>query len=624
MSVGRVLAVFVSSLAVLSFLLLAAHGAHAVLHAPLLFFAVPLILCGVVFELRGGLVAAAVACALIAYGSHATPIGLAAFAVVLVLLGSGSALFARERRSTIADVGRCDAFSLDLIAMITRDGSLRSVNPAFTSVLGYTAAELLGSKLTDFMHPDDSARTLTALEEQAKTSRDVLGLLNRFRTRDGTDRWLEWNIRFDEGSGTLIAFARDVTDRVEAEQREKLKSRELERALEEAREVGERLDLVAEAVADGLVTIDASGTIVRFNAAAERMFGCQRSEVIGRHEDMLVADPGQATLVDRYLRTGEEGIIGARHETVCRRKDGSVFPVEFTLGVISEASEPLFVTVFRDISERRQHEEAERNFKDILQRTVRERTEDLRARTVELDDARVETLRKLALAAEYRDDQTYAHAERVGNTAALLGGLLGLTDRETALIRQAAPLHDIGKLAVSDAILLTSEKLTPAQWDQMRSHTTVGHEILSSSVSEVLSLAAEIALTHHEWWSGSGYPVGLIGEQIPLCGRLVALADVFDSLCHERPYKAAWTVEDAEAEIHRLSGRQFDPAVVDAFAQLDPYVLAGNPPPTRRGRVASPRTVRTRSRHSVGPAAGGNGAWGRESSSDVAWGVPSA
>ena len=236
----------------------------------------------------------------------------------------------------------------------------------------------------------------------------------------------------------------------------------------------------------------------------------------------------------------------------------------------------------------------------------------------------METLRKLALAAEYRDDQTFAHAERVGNTAALLGGLLGLTERETELVRQAAPLHDIGKLAVSDAILLTSEKLTPEQWDQMRSHPTVGHEILSSSISEVLSLAAEIALTHHEWWDGGGYPGGLIGEQIPLCGRLVALADVFDSLCYERPYKAAWAVEEAEAEIHRLRGRQFDPAVVDAFAQLDPYVLAGYPPMKRRGGVTSPRAVRTRSRHAVGPAAGGDGASDRGTSSDLARGVPSA
>jgi PAS domain S-box-containing protein len=153
-------------------------------------------------------------------------------------------------------------------------------------------------------------------------------------------------------------------------------------------------------------------------------------------------------------------------------------------------------------------------------------------------------------------------------------------------IRQASPLHDIGKLAVSDTILLKRGALTPKQWEQMRSHTTAGHEILAGSNSNVLSLAAEIALSHHEWWDGSGYPAGLKEEQIPLSGRIVALADVFDSLCHERPYKQAWTVEQAVAEIHRLNGTQFDPAVVHAFSQLDLYQLAEyaptDPPAARR------------------------------------------
>lgn len=135
-------------------------------------------------------------------------------------------------------------------------------------------------------------------------------------------------------------------------------------------------------------------------------------------------------------------------------------------------------------------------------------------------------------------------------------------------------MHDIGKLAVSDTILLKRGKLTPEQWEKMRSHTTVGHQLLAGSHSDVLSLAAEIALSHHEWWDGGGYPSGLQGEQIPLSGRIVALADVFDSLCHERPYKQAWSVEEAAAGIQLLSGTQFDPAVVEAFNQLDAYKLA--------------------------------------------------
>lgn len=205
------------------------------------------------------------------------------------------------------------------------------------------------------------------------------------------------------------------------------------------------------------------------------------------------------------------------------------------------------------------------------------RTLELQERTVELDAARLETLRRLALAAEYRDDETFEHAERVGRTAALLGERLGLTTGEVERLRQAAPLHDIGKLAVSDSILLKRGKLTPGEWQQMKSHTTAGEAILSGSNSEVLSLAGAIALTHHEWWDGTGYPAGLRGEGIPLHGRIVCLADVYDSLTHSRPYKAAWSVERAVAEIQSLSGRQFDRAVVDAFEQFDPYELAELP-----------------------------------------------
>lgn len=192
----------------------------------------------------------------------------------------------------------------------------------------------------------------------------------------------------------------------------------------------------------------------------------------------------------------------------------------------------------------------------------------------ELDEARLETLQKLALAAEYRDNDTYEHTERVASTAFLLAERLGLSPDEASLIRQAAPLHDIGKLAVSDAVLLKPGKLSTEEFAQIKRHAAAGAAILSGSTSEVLRLAEEIALTHHEWWDGSGYPTGLNGDAIPLSGRIVALADVFDALTHARPYKPAWPVAKAVAEIHRLAGRQFDPTVVSAFHGLDSSELA--------------------------------------------------
>ena len=186
----------------------------------------------------------------------------------------------------------------------------------------------------------------------------------------------------------------------------------------------------------------------------------------------------------------------------------------------------------------------------------------------ELDAARTETLHCLARAAEYRDDATHQHTERVAELAARLATELGRDPAEVQLIRLAAPLHDIGKLAVADSLLLKAGKLNHDEYEQIKAHAEAGARILSSTTSDVLRLGREIARTHHEWWDGSGYPNGLAGEAIPLSGRIVALADVFDALTNPRPYKPAWTVADAHAEIDRLTGRQFDPAVVAAFRRL--------------------------------------------------------
>jgi putative two-component system response regulator len=204
---------------------------------------------------------------------------------------------------------------------------------------------------------------------------------------------------------------------------------------------------------------------------------------------------------------------------------------------------------------------------ELLEQRVRERTE-------ELEFARRETLNRLALAGEYRDDETHEHAQRVGRTAALLGAELGLPEDEVDLIRRSAPLHDIGKLGVPDAILLKPGRLTADEFELIKGHTLIGGRILAHSVSAVLQAGEVIACTHHERWDGSGYPAGLAGEEIPLHGRLVALADVFDALTHERPYKPAWPVERAVEEIRQVGGQQFDPDLVRAFDGLDHRLLA--------------------------------------------------
>ena len=193
-----------------------------------------------------------------------------------------------------------------------------------------------------------------------------------------------------------------------------------------------------------------------------------------------------------------------------------------------------------------------------LEGQVRERTRDLEA-------ARVELVERLATAAEYRDDDTGQHTRRVGRLAARMATALGWPADEVDALRQAAPLHDVGKIGVADRILLKPGPLTADEMAVMRTHTTIGGRILSGARFPVLRMAEAVALSHHERWDGSGYPAGLAGEAIPSAGRIVTVADVYDALTHSRPYKAAWTPADAVEEIRRQSGRHFDPAVVSAF-----------------------------------------------------------
>lgn len=194
--------------------------------------------------------------------------------------------------------------------------------------------------------------------------------------------------------------------------------------------------------------------------------------------------------------------------------------------------------------------------------------ERVRERTAELERAQREILQRLALAAEYRDDETGAHTRRVGNLAALIARAMGLPDHETEILRIAAPLHDLGKIGVPDGILLKPGTLTEDERETMRRHAFVGANILSGSSAELLRCAEEIARTHHERWDGRGYPSGLAGDEIPLVGRIVAVADVFDALTHPRPYKVAWPIQDAVREVEDKSGTQFDPMVVEAFVSV--------------------------------------------------------
>ena len=188
-------------------------------------------------------------------------------------------------------------------------------------------------------------------------------------------------------------------------------------------------------------------------------------------------------------------------------------------------------------------------------------------RTMELAEAHQEMLDRLAQAAEFRDDETGQHTRRVGEVAEMIAEGLGFSPERVHLMRQGAPLHDVGKIGIPDSILLKPGPLTASEIRVMRTHTTIGARLLSKGKSEVFGVAETIALTHHERWDGHGYPRGLAGDAIPIEGRIVALADFYDALTHDRRYRKAWTEEETLAEIASESGSHFDPEVVDAFTR---------------------------------------------------------
>jgi putative two-component system response regulator len=214
---------------------------------------------------------------------------------------------------------------------------------------------------------------------------------------------------------------------------------------------------------------------------------------------------------------------------------------------------------------------------------------ELLAGSRDLEAARIEILERLAIAAEYRDDESQEHAHRVGRNAALIAVRLGVEPAEVDLIRRAPVLHDIGKIGVADAILRKPGPLTTAERGRMQEHTTIGASILEGSDSPMLQLGEAIARHHHERWDGRGYPNGLDGDDIPLAGRIVAVADVFDALVNVRPYKPAWPVEQARTEIAACAGDQFDPDVTRCFMELDPRAMLAPVAATERAIAAPAR-----------------------------------
>lgn len=323
---------------------------------------------------------------------------------------------------------------------------------------------------------------------------------------------------------------------------------------------------------DLLTTMDPDGRFLRVNRAWERALGYSTEALCSKPFIDFVHPADRERTLAEYAAVAE----GARDSVGFRNRyltsDGGFRWLEWS-GRYSDEDRVVHA-VARDVTSLVEAERQEERHAALLEQKVA-------ARTSELERARAKTLKRLALAGEYRDDDTFEHTERVGATCAEIARELGLDDKQVEIFRLAAPLHDLGKIGIPDSIMLKPGRLTDQEVEVMKTHTTLGAKLLTGSGSPVLQMGTVIAESHHERWDGTGYPYGLAGEAIPLVGRIVAVADVFDALTHDRPYKSAWPVEEAIAEIERGAGKQFDPRVVRAFLRIG-TVLQMRRPPARK------------------------------------------
>jgi PAS domain S-box-containing protein/putative nucleotidyltransferase with HDIG domain len=328
---------------------------------------------------------------------------------------------------------------------------------------------------------------------------------------------------------------------------------------------------------DLLAVLDRAGRLTRANAAWERTLGHCPESLCGRELIELIHREDRAAARAEILAVADGSRVGVRRCDRFRLTDGKYRWLEWDAS--PSASRRALSIVARDVTD-------ERNARAQLVNSARSLETRIAETTRELDEARAETMRLLAVAVEYRDDTTFQHTARVGVIAAEIATELEMRAEQVSRLREAAALHDIGKIAIPDRILLKRGNLTAAEREIMKSHAALGARLLSRSSSPVLQMAAVVAATHHEWWDGSGYPSGLAGERIPLVGRVVAVADVFDALTHERPYKHAWPVAHAIARVRRASGTQFDPRVVAALLAVHEHVQAN-----ARGASPQPQSL---------------------------------
>ncbi len=476
----------------------------------------------------------------------------------------------------------------DVVGINDIDGIILYKSPNIEKWFGWKPSELVGTSSWLLVHADDRDRVRQELSAGVEEANAVKTVEYRYMCKDGTNRPIELtatNLAHNPAINGILINYHDISERKRAEEtlghvvRLYALLSEINQAIVRIKEQDELLQTICRVAIQhghfhlawiGLVS-DTDGKISAATASGktgvdlERILlvsGVEPAERIQTNVDLLTRE-NTGPLAREVLALG----CRSSASVPFRRKGriaGAVFLYSADPAFFADDEQILLEEIGDDISFALEAMDSE---------IERKRAEEaVLAATLNITQREVETLSVLGRASEYKDPETANHIIRVSHTARLIAAALGLDEDQQELIFLASPLHDVGKLGIPDSLLLKPGSLTEKEFERMKTHTSIGFEILKSSRSPFLQVGAEIALTHHEKFAGNGYPNSLKGNEIPLFGRIVAIADAWDAMVSKRPYKEAWTTEKARLILTEEKGKHFDPAVIDSFLQIIPEV----------------------------------------------------